>query len=277
MRDMRVGAMFYYRTNKKQLGTRNLAVPTSAYTPFTVNIPANAANPNLPRTMTVYNLQPAFTGLQNNIVDNDSALDTEYKGVEFTASKRFSNRWQMVAGLTFGKNTGGLNTGGLTTGGTSSGQSSTQDLNDPNNTLFENGVIGNDSEVAFRLSGSYLAPGSISIAGSMLSNGGYPYYTSYVVTRAAVAPTGVTLTRASQVIPLSERGTERLPTMTMVDLRISRPIRFGSRQIVPQLDLFNIGNVGTIARYNVALGGSYLNPAEIVAPRIVRLGLSIDF
>jgi outer membrane receptor protein involved in Fe transport len=273
MRDMRVGAMFYYRTNRDQLGTRNLAVPPSAYVPFTTTVPNG---PNGPATVTAYNLLPAFNGLQNNIVDSDAFLDTEYKGVELTANKRFSNRWQMVAGLTFGKNTGGVNTGGFSTGGTSSGQMSTLDLNDPNNTLYDNGVIGNDSKVAFRLSGSYQAPGSVSIAGTMLSNGGYPYYSSYAITRASVAP-AVALTRASQVIPLSRRGDERLPTVTMVDLRISRPVKFGQRQIVPQLDLFNIGNAATIVRYNVAVGSTYLTPVEIVAPRIVRVGFSIDF
>ena len=51
----------------------------------------------------------------------------------------------MLAGLTIGKNEGGVLPGG--TGGT--------DLNDPNNTRFPQGIIGNDSEVAFRLSGSY--------------------------------------------------------------------------------------------------------------------------
>jgi outer membrane receptor protein involved in Fe transport len=273
IKDMRVGAMFYYRTNKDQLGTRNLDVKSNAYTPFTTTVPNG---PNGSTTVTVFNLQPAFNGLQNNIVDNDPDLDTEYKGVELTANKRFSHRWQMVAGFTVGQNTGGLNTGGSNTGGTSSGQMQTSDLNDPNNTIFSNGVVGNDSKVAFRLSGSYLIPGNVSVAGTMLSNGGYPYYSSYSVTRASVAP-AVTLTRATQVIPLSERGDERLPTVTMVDLRISRPIKFGQRQIVPQLDLFNIGNAGTIVRYNVAVGSTYLTPAEIVAPRIIRVGFSIDF
>jgi hypothetical protein len=273
MRDMRVGAMFYYRTNKDQLGTRNLAVPSTAYTPFTVNVPNG---PNGPSQQTVYNLNPAFIGLQNNIVSNDPFLDTKYQGIEFTAQKRFSQRWQMVAGLTIGDNTGGLNTGGMTTGGTSSGQSGTQDLNDPNNTFFPNGIIGNDSKVAFRLSGSYQLPAQVSLAGSLISNGGYPYYSSYSVTRASVAP-AVALTRATQVIPLSERGTERLPPVTMVDLRVSRPFKFGARQLVPQLDLFNIGNASTIVRYNVAVGSTYRGPAEIVAPRIIRLGLSIDF
>ena len=35
---IRVGAMYYYRTNKAQLGVRNEAVPTSAYTPFQLTI-----------------------------------------------------------------------------------------------------------------------------------------------------------------------------------------------------------------------------------------------
>jgi hypothetical protein len=110
----------------------------------------------------------------------------------------------------------------------------------------------------------------------MLSNGGYPYVSTYSVTRALAAPVAA-LTRASQNVFLSDRGDERYPAVTMVDLRISRPIKFGSRQFVPQLDLFNIGNVSTIVRYNPAVGASYLAPAEIVAPRIIRLGFSIDF
>ncbi len=111
MRDMRVGAMYYYRTNRDQLGVRNLAVPTSAYTPFTVHgaeRAGRAAGGPKPTTVTVYNLHPAFNGLQNNILDNDPYLDTKYNGIEFTANKRFSKNWQMVAGLTIGKNTGGL-------------------------------------------------------------------------------------------------------------------------------------------------------------------------
>ena len=269
IRDMRVGVMFYHRTNKDQLGTRNLAVPSTAYAPFTATAPNG---PNGSTQVTVYNLLPAFNGLQNNFVDNDPYLDTKYQGIEFTASKRMSNRWQMVAGLTIGKNTGGLNNGGV-----NSGQSSTVDLNDPNNTLYQDGIIGNDSDIAFRLSGSYQLPGTVSLAGALLSNGGYPYVSTYTVSRASVAP-AVALTRATQLVFLSERGTERLPSVTMVDLSLSRPFRFGGgRAISPRLDLFNIGNAGTIVRYNPAVGGTYLAPAEIVAPRIIRVGFSIDF
>ena len=56
----------------------------------------------------------------------------------------------------------------------------------------------------------------------------------------------MTLTRASQTVPLSQRGDERLPNVTLVDLRISRPFKFGSRSITPQLDIFNITNAATV-------------------------------
>ena len=263
---VRVGAMFYYRTNRAQFGQRNTAVPSSAYTPFTVTVPngpgGTVAAPK-PATVTVYNLSPALVSAQNNIRDNDAYLDTDYKGIEFTASKRFSKKWQMVAGFTIGKNTGG------TTNGT--------DLNDPNVTLYPKGIIGNDSERALRLSGSYELPGRINLAGSLISNNGYPYVSTYTVTRALAATAGVALTRASQTALLSERGTERFNDVTMVDLRLSRKFKFGSRGVTPTADFFNLGNAATVVNHNVAVGSTYLAPAEILAPRIIRVGFSLDF
>jgi hypothetical protein len=258
MSDMRVGMMFYYRANRDQLGTRNEAVPPSAYTPFTITVPDG---PNGAAQVTAYNLNPAFVGRANNIRDNQAELDTDYKGVEFTASKRFSRNWQMVGGLTIGKNEGGL-------GG---------ELNDPNNHIYERGIVGNDSTVAFRLSGSYLLPGAVTLAGSLVSNSGYPYVSSYSISRAVAARQGVALTRASQAVPLSQRGDERMPHVTMADIRISRTFRFGSRRIVPQLDIFNIGNAATVVNLQNAVGGAYLDPREILSPRIIRVGFSLDF
>jgi hypothetical protein len=266
--DMRVGVMYYHRTNRNQIGLRNIAIPTSAYSPVTVNVPNG---PNGATTATVYNLNPAFFGsaFQNNVVDNYPYLDTNYDGVELTANKRFSRRWQMVAGFTAGKNKGGLNNGAL-----NSGQSATTDLNDPNNTLYSSGIVGNDSRYAFRLSGSYRAPYDIQIAGSLVSNTGYPYTSTYSVTRSLLP----TLTRASQVVFLSARGDERMPSVTLIDLSLSRAFGFGQgRKIVPRFDVYNLGNASTVVGLNPAIGGTYLVPTQIVAPRIARVGFSVNF
>ena len=258
-RDMRVGAMFYYRTNRDQLGVRNTAVPASAYTAHTVNIPDGRGG-----TMqaTVYNLPTALASAADRVRDNEDYFDTEYKGVEFTASKRFSSRWQMVGGFTIGKNEGGTGGG---------------DLNDPNTTTFPRGAIGNDSKYAFRLSGSYILPAEITLAGSLTANQGYPYQTSYSLTRAAAAAQGFRLTRSSQSITLTERGAERLPNVTLVDLRLSRTFRFGNRSFAPQLEIFNIGNSDTVTSLNSSVGGAYLDPREIISPRIIRIGFSLNF
>jgi len=278
MKDTRVGVMFYYRTNRNQIGSVNAAAPGSAYVPITVNIPngpgGTQTNPR-PTTATLYNLLPSFLGLQNTVIDNRSYLDTTYKGIEFTASKRFSNKWQMVAGLTFGNNRGGINA----TGGQSATISATTggDLNDPNFTQYSNGIVGSDSTVAFRLSGSYELPYKIVIAGSVVSNTGYPYISTYNLTKALAAQQGIVLTRSSQTILLSDRGDERLPATTLADLRISRAFSFAGRRVTPDFAIYNLTNAYTVQSVTTGVGGTYLNPTSIVAPRIMKVGISLNF
>jgi hypothetical protein len=269
---VRVGAMFYYRTNREQIGQVNTLVPSSAYTQYTITVPngpgGTVQNPK-PTTAVVYNLDAALASATANIRDNVDYLDTQYKGVEFTATKRFTQKWQMQAGFTIGRNTGGPPAPNSFT--------NSNDLNDPNVTLYPDGIIGNDSETALRVSGSYELPGRINLAGSMIANNGYPYQSTYTLTRAAAASQGITLTRATQVVWLSERGEERYDNVMMVDLRLSRQFRFGSRSVTPQIDFFNIGNADTTVAQATAVGPSYLLPNEILAPRIIRVGFSLNF
>jgi hypothetical protein len=263
-RNLRVGAMYYHRTNRNQIGQRNVRVPSTAYTSHPVTVPGAPTGPGGPATF--YNLNPAFFGgaFLENVFDNEDILATNYNGVEFTATKRFAERWQLLAGLTLGKNEGG------TVGG---------DLNDPNNSLvFPEGIVGNDSRYSAKVAGSYLIPwGDVMVSGSLLRNQGYPYTSSYSVTRT-VFPT---LTRASQSIPrLAQRGDERYPDVTLIDLRFSRSIRFGGARPVslnPLVEIFNLGNASTIVSRTSGVGSRYLFPTEILSPRIVRVGLTVNF
>jgi len=63
----------------------------------------------------------------------------------------------------------------------------------------------------------------------------------------------------------------------MFDIRLSRAFRFGSRSFSPQIDFFNIGNADTTVNHAVAVGPSYLQPSEILSPRIIRIGFSLNF
>jgi hypothetical protein len=260
VKDVRVGAMYYHRTNRKAVGFRNSRVPSSVYTPVTVNVPSGATGPG--GTVTFYNLDTNFFGLNENVYDNESTFDSDYNGVELTANKRMSNNWQMLLGLTLGKNNGGV----ITTA---------SDLNDPNFAQnFPDGIVGDDSKYALRVAGSYILPYGITASGSWIWNQGYPYQSTYTITRA-IYPA---LVRASQVVRLAERGDERLQDVAMVDLRFSKSFSMGGKyRISPTVDIFNVTNSGTVVRLTPGVGSSYLAPAEILAPRVVKIGISATF
>ena len=88
---------------------------------------------------------------------------------------------------------------------------------------------------------------------------------------------GIALTRATQTINLSERGDERFPDVTMMDLRLSRRFRFGARSFQPTIDFFNVTNTDTRDNQNSVVGASYLLPTTILSPRIIRIGFSLNF
>lgn len=260
LRDVRVGVMGYRRTNRDVIGFRNAKVPESAYTPVSITVPSGATGPG--GTATVYNLSPAYFGTAFNdlVYDNQSLLDTDYTGVEFTLAKRFSRRWHAIAGATFGKNEGGVDFG---------------DLNDPNNTTYQQGIVGNDSRYSFKLAGGYMIPrAEVMLSGTFLWNNGYPYQSTMSVTRTNVPA----LTRSSQAIRLAERGAERLEDVKLLDLRLSRTIKLGkSLKLQPQVEVFNVLNASTIVNIAATTGSRYLFPTEILAPRIFRFGASLTF
>ncbi len=80
--DVSVGATYYYRTNRQIIGSRNVLVPSSAYTEHTITVPGAPTGPG--GNVAFYNLLPAFNGLQDNVFGNESVLDTDFKGVELT-------------------------------------------------------------------------------------------------------------------------------------------------------------------------------------------------
>ena len=107
-KDVRAGVVYFHRTNRKLVGFRNVRAPSSAYTPVTIDVPGAPTGPG--GTVTFYNLSPSVFGQAfiDNVYDNDPVLDQDYDGVELTLTKRFSGRWQLLAGLTLGKNEGGV-------------------------------------------------------------------------------------------------------------------------------------------------------------------------
>ena len=178
-----VSAGFFYRGVRRQLGSKNVAVPLESYTPIQVTESGTG------QVVTVYNQDPALRGRFDVLFDNFPEIDNDFNGVDLTFNKRFGNRWMIMGGLSLGRNLGDVY--------------GTADLNNPNNT-FRRGVVGLDVPVSFKLSGLYELPHGISVSGNVSHYTGFPELDTVTVSRDTVA-----LTQVSQSLAIA---TARAPT-----------------------------------------------------------------
>jgi hypothetical protein len=253
----------WYRDSRDNMGRQNELNPRSAYTATTVN------NPLTGQPLTVYSLSAALRNQERFLVTNFKDLDSTYQGVDINFAKRFSAKWQMFGGMTFGRDYGAFR-GDLVYG--------FDDFNNPNFDINRRGRLGTDTPFQFKVAGSYQLPGKIDFAGN------YQFFVGYPVRYQMVTPG---LIAGNQTIDLTPRGRKRLPDISMFDMRLSRSFKFGDRwNLQPQLDIFNLGNINTTTAQLETLApgnlgttslGTWGRPTVIVAPRLFKLGVRLDF
>ena len=64
--------------------------------------------------------------------------------------------------------------------------------------------------------------------------------------------------------------------LTQIDLRLGKVLRFGRTRSVVGVDLYNILNSATISGASPAYA-TWLAPSAIVAPRLTKVSLTVDF
>jgi hypothetical protein len=152
-RDLRVSAAYYYRTKKNLVGLKNLAQPTSDYSPITTLNGQPITNGVTGQPLTLFTLNTA-PPTPNILLTNISELDDNtYHGVEFDAVKRMSNHWQVLAGFTVQRQKGVFCCAGF------SDDALNDDFNDPNRDINRrNNYLNNDATYVFKVDSSYELP-----------------------------------------------------------------------------------------------------------------------
>jgi len=68
------------------------------------------------------------------------------------------------------------------------------------------------------------------------------------------------------------------PRLTQVDVRVSRSFRMmGTSRLRGSLDIYNIFNANSVLSMTPTYGSSWLNAAQVLSPRLLRIGAQIDF
>ncbi|MDO8680951.1 MAG: TonB-dependent receptor [Acidobacteriota bacterium] len=268
---LRLSVNYSYRREKDPQATSNPANPfESTLTTRADNGRDGVAGTADDSTFQFYN-RVSPTNLV--FLTNDRTFLQTYKGLEITATKRMSNRWQVLAGYTYSQTRIG-------------GQSVTVN---PNTLLNVNGPVTGqlgDRPHQFKVTGSYMLPFyEIGLAGNLNRQSGI------ALTRQVTTPLSVGGNTTVNVEPL---GSHRLSQRTSADMRVFKTARFGARSLEASVDFHNIANNNTVwdartlsgtinLRQNGDPAGAintlpqFGSPAQVYGPRNIRFNVAFRF
>jgi hypothetical protein len=207
------------------------------------------------------------SALNRTIITNDPKVVQSYKGIEFTLTKRFANRWQMLAGYTLSKNK--LDDVSVDTS--------------PNFLINANGNITTSSSAdrpnQFKFTGMYIMPWhDVILSGNFSAQQGPPF--TRQISRAVGFAT-------NQIINLEPLGNTRIDTLTKIDVRLGKQFKLAnSRLFEASIDFDNLANANTVWGVRNRTESTsfldpttnvrqtltqFLSPSQILGPRTVVL------
>ena len=257
--DVSMSARYIRRHHRGGIARVDNSRPSSAYSPVSHSFddPIGGA-----RTITVFDLDPAYMVTPQRVIQNVDVLKSEYDGIAIDLRKRMSDNWQMLGGITLNSHQGFDQSDGYYTG---------IDFNDPNQLINrDDGSVFYDLPWTLTFAGSYLLPGDVMFSGNYRGRAGQPMNRTLSVKG---------LTQGTRVIRVAQRGEDRAESFTnFINLRLSKRIAVSdTAHIEPVLELFNILNGNTVQQYSDRIGGSFQKPSRILAPRLIRFGLKWVF
>ena len=201
---------------------------------------------------------------------------SSYHGVNLTANKRFSDRWQMNIALTLQKSPGFSPLGSYT---------------NPIGIEFTNGR-STIARYLFKANGSYqfgwgiMASTNVNIndggTRTLSINGPGPVY-------GGVNSSGNPTTITYNSLNFEPAGTTRYKPTTLVDANITKQFSFrgGANRLKLVMDVFNIFNSATVLSYSsnsksstvdpITGNSNFTSPSSIVPPRVIRFGVTFVF
>ncbi|HLM57064.1 MAG TPA: TonB-dependent receptor, partial [Pyrinomonadaceae bacterium] len=162
-----------------------------------------------------------------------------YRGLEFTATKRFTNDFQFISSYTYSSLIG--NYEGLfrnDNGQSDPNITSLFDLPSLLNNLY--GRLPNDRPHQFKFNGSYRTPIRLMLSGNYYIQSGQPF-NQFIPHPVYGNNEGLALPRGTAINPVT--GRNRTPTTYQLDLGAYYPIPLGEqRELRFQMDWFNVTN-----------------------------------
>ena len=269
-----------HRNWDRLFSTDNVLIDHSDYTTISIQNPRDPSE-----TIMVFNLDPAKLGLVDDVDKNSNVNDRRATGIDlglsaslpggrgnlfggWSATRVLSNQceWEDPNGEL------GIGGGGISVNGSR---------------FCDQGAYGMPFQTTTKLSGNYVLPYGIEVAGSIRSYAGgmnelstssqYGNGSSlnevYQVTRNLIPG----LTQSSISIPLIQPGTKHLPRLHQADFRIGKIVQMGQVRLHPRFNIWNMLNSVSILRQHQVFGVSLDRVDQILPPRVYSFSVQADF
>ena len=234
------------------------------------------------RTLADGTVLPVFA-LTNSTADrrflltNPDTLFLEYDGLVVALEKRLSNRWQASGSYTFTRAYGVQVTSNAPA---SEAQFSTIARpsfltfgQDPNDLTNAEGRLPNDRPHAFRATGVAHLPWNLLVAANLQCFSGRPWMATALV---ALPQTN---NQPTQRVLLEPRGSRRLSSQSLIDLRIAKTLKAGGAGTVDlRLDVLNLLNDSAeeSLRSDVLAAPTFGQPNVFMDPRRAMLSVRLS-
>lgn len=238
----------------------------------------------------VYRPIPAAVRAAGNgrIRMNFDGYSTRYQGVDFTLTKRLSNRWMARAAASYNNATQHYSSSNLVGGfGNPTRTDGYIDSISIGTLVPQADAVTNGGQMYQMSSGSgqgeifinakwmmninalYQLPWKMELAGNLYGKQGSPL--------PPVVPASLGLDGTHNVLVLTEVDDVRLKDVWNLDLRLAKNIRLAHGYVNLAADLFNVLNNNVGLQRNRVIGGTYNQLNQNLSPRIVRFGVRVGF
>jgi outer membrane receptor protein involved in Fe transport len=198
------------------------------------------------------------------LITNPEGAFRDYRGLEFSATKRMSERWQLQGSWVISKIEGNYNN--------TSNLGNSTEFNEPNldprRQPFREGRLTNDNTHVAKVLGTVRGPWDLLLSGAFLYTSGQTF--------TRTVRTSVTQGRPD--LFFEPRGTQRYDAQPRLDFKLEKQFRFATdRRLGVTFEGFNLFNNAAITARGTRSGTSYFEPRGLVLPRRFRIGAVYRF
>jgi hypothetical protein len=258
MADFGVRTGVVVNLKRQSQGTTNISRPLDAYSvPIRIVDPGPDGRPGGDddgAPLTAYQLVPDAVGVAPvNLTTNLPHADSDYYSWEFTATKRPSATWSLLASITH----------------TWSREAVFGSGNEfsPNALINATGYQDRFRTWQVKLNGTIHLPADVLVVPVLRHQSGVPFARTFVQV----------FNYGSAIIKTAPVASNRTPNITLVDLRVQKGVRLSRVRVTALFDVYNVFNSNADQMLTTSSGASWRRPTSITGPRVARLGARLDW